>query len=299
MITAASAVKYGGVLESLALMSFGNQVGARVELADFETSLTGQLGGFVFTSQEDIPDAVKIGQTTTDFTLVVNGVNLSGQDLQVAFEGKLEEVYPTEFEQATELQDVPAVTSSAVIKAKETVEVPVVYIPVFPGTNSEYDSAKAFEQAGAKVNLVPFVTLDAESIENSVDTMVDNIAKANILFFAGGFSAADEPDGSAKFIVTILRNAKVRSAIDQFIEKEASSSVSVMVSRPLSNRACCRMETLRRRVIPVQPSSTTMPTNTLLKWWKRGLPMSTHRGWQVSKSATFTLSQFPTVKENL
>lgn len=209
--------------------------------------MTGQLGGFVFTSQEDIPDAVKIGQTTTDFTLVVNGVNLSGQDLQVAFEGKLEEVYPTEFEQATELQDVPAVTSSAVIKAKETVEVPVVYTPVFPGTNSEYDSAKAFEQAGAKVNLVPSVTLDAESIENSVDTMVDNIAKANILFFAGGFSAADEPDGSAKFIVTILRNAKVRSAIDQFIEKEASSSVSVMVSRPLSNRACCRMETLRRR----------------------------------------------------
>ncbi|MBS8091393.1 hypothetical protein F6P78_11860, partial [Streptococcus suis] len=92
----------------------------------------------------------------------------AGQDLQVAFEGKLEEVYPTEFEQATELQDVLAVTSSAVTKAKEAVEVPVVYIPVFPGTNSEYDSAKAFEQAGAKVNLVPFVTLDAESIEQSV-----------------------------------------------------------------------------------------------------------------------------------
>ncbi|WP_153048933.1 hypothetical protein, partial [Streptococcus suis] len=65
-ITAASAVKYGGVLESLALMSFGNQIGARVELADLETSLTGQLGGFVFTSKEDIPDAVKIGQTTAD-----------------------------------------------------------------------------------------------------------------------------------------------------------------------------------------------------------------------------------------
>ncbi|MFX4002036.1 hypothetical protein ACJBX4_10375, partial [Streptococcus suis] len=96
----------------------------------------------------DIPDAVKIGQTTADFTLLVNGVNLAGQDLQVAFEGKLEEVYPTEFEQATELQDVLAVTSSAVTKAKEAVEVPVVYIPVFPGTNSEYDSAKAFEQAG-------------------------------------------------------------------------------------------------------------------------------------------------------
>ncbi|MCY7144544.1 phosphoribosylformylglycinamidine synthase subunit PurQ, partial [Streptococcus gordonii] len=78
---------------------------------------------------------------------------------------------------------------------------PLVYIPVFPGTNSEYDSAKAFEAAGAKVNLVPFVTLDEAAIVKSVDTMVDNVDKANIIFFAGGFSAADEPDGSAKFIV--------------------------------------------------------------------------------------------------
>ncbi|WP_153052738.1 phosphoribosylformylglycinamidine synthase subunit PurQ, partial [Streptococcus suis] len=114
-----------------------------------------QLGGFVFTSKEDIPDAMKIGQTTADFTLLVNGVNLAGLDLQAAFEGKLEEVYPTEFEQATDLQDVPVITSSAVIQAKERVDIPLVYIPVFPGTNSEYDSAKAFEQAGAKVNLVP------------------------------------------------------------------------------------------------------------------------------------------------
>lgn len=218
-ITAASAVKYGGVLESLALMTFGNHIGATVQLEQVETSLTGQLGGFVFTSAEEIDGAIKIGQTTADFTLVVNGVNLSGAELQAAFEGTLEEVYPTTFDQASELQEVPAIASEAVIKATEKVDQPLVYIPVFPGTNSEYDSAKAFEQAGAKVKLVPFVTLDAASIEQSVDNMVDNIDKANILFFAGGFSAADEPDGSAKFIVTILRNAKVRSAIDSFIEK--------------------------------------------------------------------------------
>ncbi|MGV3311674.1 phosphoribosylformylglycinamidine synthase [Streptococcus suis] len=218
-ITAASAVKYGGVLESLALMTFGNHMGARVQLEQVDTSLTGQLGGFVFTSAEEIDGALKIGQTTADFTLVVNGINLSGTELQAAFEGTLEEVYPTTFDQASELQEVPAVASEAVIKATEKVDQPLVYIPVFPGTNSEYDSAKAFEQAGGKVKLVPFVTLDAASIEQSVDNMVDNIDKANILFFAGGFSAADEPDGSAKFIVTILRNAKVRSAIDQFIEK--------------------------------------------------------------------------------
>ncbi|MGV3145366.1 phosphoribosylformylglycinamidine synthase [Streptococcus parasuis] len=218
-ITAASAVKYGGVLESIALMTFGNQIGATIELETVETCLTGQLGGFVFTSTEEISGAVKIGQTTEEFTLVVNGVKLFGHDVQAAFEGKLEEVYPTEFRQNTSIEDVPAIAKTTIRRAKKKVDVPLVYIPVFPGTNSEYDSAKAFEQAGAQVNLVPFVTLDGKSIEHSVDTMVDNIDKANILFFAGGFSAADEPDGSAKFIVTILRNAKVRSAIDQFIEK--------------------------------------------------------------------------------
>ena len=217
-VTSASAVKYGGVLEALALVSFGNHIGATVTLENLETALTAQLGGFVFTSPEDIAGVAKIGQTAADFTLTVNGVTLDGHKLDSAFQGKLEEVYPTEFAQATELEEVPVVASDAVIKAKETVETPVVYIPVFPGTNSEYDSAKAFEKEGAKVNLVPFVTLNEEAIVKSVDTMVDNIEKANIIFFAGGFSAADEPDGSAKFIVNILLNEKVRAAIDSFIE---------------------------------------------------------------------------------
>lgn len=218
-ITAASAAKYGGVLESLALMIFGNRIGASVEIAELDSSLTAQLGGFVFTSAEEIADAVKIGQTQADFTVTVNGNDLAGASLLAAFEGKLEEVYPTEFEQTDVLEEVPAVVSDTVIKAKETIEKPVVYIPVFPGTNSEYDSAKAFEQVGASVNLVPFVTLNEVAIAESVDTMVANIAKANIIFFAGGFSAADEPDGSAKFIVNILLNEKVRAAIDSFIEK--------------------------------------------------------------------------------
>ncbi|AWS22462.1 TPA: phosphoribosylformylglycinamidine synthase [Streptococcus pyogenes] len=218
-ITAASAVKYGGVLESLALMTFGNRIGASVEIAELDSSLTAQLGGFVFTSAEEIADAVKIGQTQADFTVTVNRNDLAGASLLAAFEGKLEEVYPTEFEQVDALEEVPAVVSDTVIKAKQTIEKPVVYIPVFPGTNSEYDSAKAFEQVGASVNLVPFVTLNEVAIAESVDTMVANIAKANIIFFAGGFSAADEPDGSAKFIVNILLNEKVRAVIDSFIEK--------------------------------------------------------------------------------
>lgn len=218
-VTSASAVKYGGVLESLALATFGNHIGAEVTLPELETALTAQLGGFVFTSPEEIAGVEKIGQTSADFTLLVNGVKLDGHKLDSAFQGKLEEVYPTEFAQAKELAEVPAVASDVVIKAKEKVEKPVVYIPVFPGTNSEYDSAKAFEKEGAEVNLVPFVTLNEEAIVKSVETMVDNISKANILFFAGGFSAADEPDGSAKFIVNILLNEKVRAAIDSFIAR--------------------------------------------------------------------------------
>ena len=218
-VTSALAVKYGGVLESLALASFGNHIGAEVTLPELETTLTAQLGGFVFTSPEEIAGVEKIGQTTVDFTLTINGVKLDGHKLDSAFQGRLEEVYPTEFVQATELAEVPAIASETVIKAKETIEKPVVYIPVFPGTNSEYDSAKAFEKEGAEVNLVPFVTLNEEAIVKSVETMVDNIGKANILFFAGGFSAADEPDGSAKFIVNILLNEKVRAAVDSFIAR--------------------------------------------------------------------------------
>ena len=218
-VTAASAVKYGGVIESLALASFGNHIGAEVTLPELETTLTAQLGGFVFTSPEEIAGVEKIGQTKVDFTLTVNGVKLDGQKLDSAFQGRLEEVYPTEFTQAKELEEVPAIASEVVMTAKEVVEKPVVYIPVFPGTNSEYDSAKAFEKEGAEVNLVPFVTLNEEAIVKSVEIMVDNIGKANILFFAGGFSAADEPDGSAKFIVNILLNEKVRAAVDSFIAR--------------------------------------------------------------------------------
>lgn len=218
-VTSASAVKYGGVVESLALATFGNYIGAEVTLPELKTALTAQLGGFVFTSPEEIAGVEKVGQTKADFTLTVNRVKLDGHKLDSAFQGTLEEVYPTEFTRAKELEEVPAVASDVVIKAKEKVEKPVVYIPVFPGTNSEYDSAKAFEKEGAEVNLVPFVTLNEEAIVKSVETMVDNIDKTNILFFAGGFSAADEPDGSAKFIVNILLNEKVRVAIDSFIAR--------------------------------------------------------------------------------
>lgn len=218
-ITAAAAVKYGGVAESLALMTFGNRIGANVELDQLERCLQGQLGGFVFTSPEKIDGLVAIGQTTAEPNLVINGVSLPIAELVAHFEGRLEGTYPTVFEQTASLSEVPTLVRDYVAAYRETVETPLVYIPVFPGTNSEYDSAKAFEQAGAKVRLEPFVTLDDTRLAQSVARMVQSINEAHILFFAGGFSAADEPDGSAKFIVNVLLNEEIKAAIDAFLAR--------------------------------------------------------------------------------
>ncbi|MGT2716254.1 phosphoribosylformylglycinamidine synthase [Streptococcus respiraculi] len=218
-ITAAAAVKYGGVAEALALMTFGNHIGASVVLDQIESSLQGQLGGFVFTSPDEIEGVLTIGQTTDEASLVINGVDLSISDLLASFERTFEDIYPTVFEQDSLMAEVAPVVTDAVRKSKEKVAQPLVYIPVFPGTNSEYDSAKAFEQAGAKVRLEPFVSLDEASLAQSVDKMIGSINEAQILFFAGGFSAADEPDGSAKFIVNILLNEKIKTAIDAFIAR--------------------------------------------------------------------------------
>ena len=146
---------------------------------------------------------------------------------------------------------------------------------------------------------MPFVTLNEEAIVKSVDTMVDNIEKANIIFFAGGFSAADEPDGSAKFIVNILLNEKVHAAIDHFIEGGGLISVSVTDSKLLSNQVFFHTVTLKMQAARVQPSSTMMPTNTWLRWLKHVLPTRTRHGLPEWKLATSMPSQYHTVKVNL
>lgn len=215
-ITAAISTKAGGFGEAIALMAFGNHIGADVALSDISDLLKAQFAGFIFTSPEDLSGVTKIGRTTTDFNLVVNGVSLSGETLLSSYESPLESVYPTLFEQDDRLVEVETKVSHATIQASAKIKTPLVYIPVFPGTNCEYDTAKAFEAAGAKAKIVPFRTLD---IADSIKEMVANIAQANILMFAGGFSAADEPDGSAKFIVNILLNEQVKSAIDGFIAR--------------------------------------------------------------------------------
>ncbi|MDR1567423.1 MAG: phosphoribosylformylglycinamidine synthase [Streptococcaceae bacterium] len=220
-ITSAISTKTGGLAESLSLASFGNKIGANVRIDDITSILSAEYAGFIFTSKEEIvaENLVHIGQTTSDFSLTINDITISGEDLLSAYERTLEPIYPTRFEQEQELTELKTVTSQHKIKNKKIIAEPLVYIPVFPGTNCEYDTAKAFEAAGAKTKVVTFRTLDAAAIEQSIAEMVENISQAQILMFSGGFSAADEPDGSAKFIVNILLNERVKAAIDELIAR--------------------------------------------------------------------------------
>ncbi|GAB2027972.1 phosphoribosylformylglycinamidine synthase [Lactovum odontotermitis] len=220
-VTAAISTKTGGLSESLALMTFGNHIGAAVNVQTMENLLSAEFGGFIFTSPEDISDenVEKIGCTTDEFVLKINDITMPAVELLASFEGTFEPVYPTVFEQSQEIVDVPAVHTEIVKQAREKVVQPLVYIPVFPGTNCEYDSARAFEAAGAKTVIVPFITLDAAAIDASIQEMAENISRAQIILFPGGFSQADEPDGSAKFIVSILKNPMISQAIGAFIAR--------------------------------------------------------------------------------
>ena len=237
-IVSAYALDRHGIAAAVSKMAFGNGMGVKLEETIDKRELFAPAFGDLIAEvpaerlQELSISYTLLGEVTADNTISYGEMQLSLNEAVTAWKGTLESVFPTVSEEEQKMQniDVQPASEKAVIEnglyrtsdihiCTHKIGQPTVFIPVFPGTNSEYDSAKAFEKEGAKVNLVPFVTLNEEAIVKSVDTTVDNIEKANIIFFAGGFSAADEPDGSAKFIVNILLNEKVRAAIDSFIER--------------------------------------------------------------------------------
>ena len=122
---------------------------------------------------------------------------------------------------------VPFTKQTASMYAKNKVAKPRVFIPVFPGTNCEYDSAKAFERAGAKVITKVFRNMDAADIVDSVNTFEKEIAKSQIIMFPGGFSAGDEPDGSAKFFATAFQNAKIKEAVMKLINERDGLALGI------------------------------------------------------------------------
>ena len=182
---------------------------------------------FLIEHTETLPpslNAQEIGTTTSDPTLTLNGETHALADLKSAWQSTLEPVYPTRPEAGSEIVDrglmiVDAARQSSTIRnPQSTISKPKVLIPTFPGTNSEYDSARAFQRVGAQTHIEVFRNLSAKHIAESISTLASKIGESQILFIPGGFSAGDEPDGSAKFIATILRNPRVSDAIHDLLE---------------------------------------------------------------------------------
>jgi phosphoribosylformylglycinamidine synthase len=163
--------------------------------------------------------SLEIGHTTEVGTLVLNSEAHTLTELQDAWTGTLEPIYPTKPEETrdrkSEIVDIPffSFNQKSTINNHQSSIRPKVIIPSFPGTNSEYDSAKAFREAGADAEIVVFRNLSARHIEESLTALTARIRQSQILMFPGGFSAGDEPDGSAKFIATIIRSPRVADAI--------------------------------------------------------------------------------------
>lgn len=209
-----------GLAAALAKCGFGNRIGFHGSAEFIPPDLYSEhYFSFLIEHAEELPSPLNariIGQTTAEPTLVLNGETRSLTELQAAWESTLEPVYPTKSEiedRGSKIVDTPLFSSSTTHYPQSSISKPKVLIPAFPGTNSEYDSAKAFREAGADAEILVFRNLTAKHIEESLTSLAEKIRQSQILMFPGGFSAGDEPDGSAKFIATIIRNPRVADAI--------------------------------------------------------------------------------------
>ncbi|MFD2258051.1 phosphoribosylformylglycinamidine synthase [Luteolibacter algae] len=214
-----------GLAATLTKMALGNGIGISVDTdQDFYTP---RYFSFVIEHHSPItgllPTAKEIGRTQADRTLTLGSEKHNLCNLESAWRKTLEPIYPTspaaDEKEGTKQLPEPAVKSLSGNnhKSKSSTK-PRVLIPTFPGTNSEYDSARAFSRVGAETKIEVFRNLSATHIEQSISALADEIKKSQILFIPGGFSSGDEPDGSAKFIATILRNPIISDAIGDLLE---------------------------------------------------------------------------------
>ena len=226
-ICAGYAIGFGGVAEAIAKMSFGNELAANITLSESDL-FDYNYGSILVEATEELtlPAAQYLGTVVEGSALIINNEHISREALLRACCGQFDKIYPSAVPaQHKELlpdgvDSSSLITHSSSLTYKgEAVETPLVYIPVFPGTNCDYDSAKAWRAAGAEVKTTIFRNLTAEDVLSSIDEMVEHINACHILMFAGGFSAGDEPDGSGKFIASVINNQKVGAAITALIER--------------------------------------------------------------------------------
>ncbi|MCW3161030.1 phosphoribosylformylglycinamidine synthase [Chryseobacterium oryctis] len=224
-IVSVKTIKDGGLAVGLAKMSFGNQLGAEIKLENEEVLLTKNIGSLIIECSGDLinGDIQLIGEVNNSNNLKINNLEFSIKKLLEANAGVFENLFPT-VEKGKVTVEIDEKFNSIhlrnIIIKKHEIAHPRVFSPLFPGTNCEYETLNAFAKEGAIVNSLPLKNINHQLLEESIDAWVKEIKQSQILAFSGGFSAGDEPDGSAKFIVNVLKNEKMKSAVHELLERD-------------------------------------------------------------------------------
>lgn len=209
----------GGIAEAVMKMCFGNSLGFKfADNLNVEKIFGYCYGGFLLEVTENIADAAEIGEITADGKISYNGEEIGLERLLGIYENKLESVYRCNKQNPkTEMQTFSYTAENRVSPAVKTAK-PKVLIPVFPGTNCEYDSAKAMRDAGAEPEIFVINNRSAENVAKSVEDFANSLKTAQMVFIPGGFSGGDEPDGSGKFITAFFRNAAVKEQVTDLLD---------------------------------------------------------------------------------
>lgn len=223
-VLASYALGYGGLGEAIAKMAFGNKIGFEVSKEVNTDKLFEPAYGNIALEMEETDlvlleglDYKVAGKTIEGQYIEVDGYKVFLGKIYKAYESTLEPIFPTKAVEPTgEISNINFIVNEHQ-KSSLSIAQPKVFIPAFPGTNCEYDSARAFEDAGAKSSIKVFRNLNYANIEDSIETMVKEIESSQIVMIPGGFSAGDEPDGSAKFIATVFRNPKIAEAVNDLL----------------------------------------------------------------------------------
>ena len=235
-IVSAYALDSKGVAAAVSKMAFGNKLGVAISAeVDAKSLFENAIGDIV----AEIPadklaileekgiDYELIGTVTEEAAFVIGDARITIEEALQAWTSKLEKVFPTKAVQGAEPVASEVYKADSIYVCKNKVAKPTVFIPVFPGTNCEYDSTKAFERAGANVITKVFKNMTAEDIRGSVEEFEKAIAQAQIIMFPGGFSAGDEPDGSAKFFATAFQNEKMKEAVMKLLNERDGLALGI------------------------------------------------------------------------
>ncbi len=207
-----------GVGEAVMKMCFGNGLGFKFEDIDLNAIFGYSYGGFIMESTEELEDAVLIGTVTDDAALSYKTESVSLNTVLAAYEDKLESVYSCNIpDRKTEMCNFEYKAEKRVAPAIKVAK-PKVLIPAFPGTNCEFDSAKAVRDAGAEPEIMVINNLSASGIQSSVEKFAESLKSAQMVFIPGGFSGGDEPDGSGKFITAFFRNAAIKDGVHDLLK---------------------------------------------------------------------------------